>query len=91
MNDVPTPTTAPEGGPRTKPAMTQMECESFIMLAGQSGKPVFEIHLVDKEADQDPTMRALMESVTMMIHNGIMGMPFQESQSAPKPNLEIIT
>jgi len=64
------------------PAMTQQECESYIMLQGQSGKPVFEIHLVDKEVDQDPTMRALMDAVSLMIHQGIMGMPFQEAEAA---------
>ncbi len=65
--------------------MTQEACESWIMLKGQEGNPVFEIHLVDKEVDQDPTMRALMETLTMMIHNGIMGMPFEE---ANRPTLK---
>jgi hypothetical protein len=43
MNEVPTPTTDPQ-----KPAMTQEQCEHYIMLQGQKGTPVFEIHLVDK-------------------------------------------
>jgi hypothetical protein len=79
--DIPTPTTDPKSSSGTIP-MTQAECEAFIMLAGQSGKPVFEIHMVDKTVDQDPTMRALMEAVTLMIHQGIMGLPFQESEAA---------
>jgi hypothetical protein len=83
MTEVPTPTTnPPSGAVPIKPAMTQAECESYIMLQGQTGKPVFEIHLVDKEVDQDPTMRALMDAVTIMIHNGIMGMPFAEAEAA---------
>lgn len=87
MNEVPTPTTDPQ-----KPPMTQEQCEHYIMLQGQKDTPVFEIHLVDKEVDEDPTMRALLEAVTQMIHKGIMGMPFTEANrpNAPKPNVEII-
>jgi len=77
MSNVPTPTTDPH-----KPPMTQEECEAYILLKGQSGEPVFEIHLVDKEVDQDPTMRTLMNVVSQMIHQGIMGMPFQEAEAA---------
>lgn len=73
-----------------KPPMTQEECENWILLKSQTGDAVFEIHLVDKEVDQDPTMRALMETITDMIHQGIMGMPFEESQQAGKPDLEVV-
>ena len=74
--------------PGDVPPMTQEACEAWIMLKGQEGTPVFEIHLVDTEVDKDPTMRALMEALTLMIHQGIMGMPFAESQQQPKPDLK---
>ncbi len=72
-----------------KPPMTQEEVENWIMLAGQTGKVVFEIHVVDPEIDKDPTMRALLESLTEMIHNGIMGMPFLESNRPKKSKIHM--
>ncbi len=59
--------------------MTKEEVEAWIMLKGQTGKRWFEIRILDEEVGQDPTMIALMETVSEMIFSGIQGMPFEEA------------
>ena len=79
-----------------KQPMTQEQIESWIMLKGQTGERWFEIHVLDEEMDADPTMRALLEALSEMIHRGIMDMPFIEAQHASdagkdnKPDLTIV-
>lgn len=73
-----------------KPVMTQEQVENWVMLKGQSGERWFEIRILDEEVGQDPTMIALMETVSDMIFKGIQGMPFAESQAQAKPDLSII-
>ena len=79
----------PPGAVPIKPPMTQEAVENWIMLKGQSGDRWFEIRILDEEVGQDPTMIALMESVSEMIFRGIQGMPFTEAENArQKGNLK---
>ena len=77
-----------------KPPMTQEEVENWILVKGQRGERWFEIRVLDKEIDQDPTMRALMVALSDMIQKGVMNMPFIEAQHAAekegKPDLQIV-
>jgi hypothetical protein len=81
---------------QVKPPMTQEEVENWIMLKGQTDERWFEIRILDEEVGQDPTMIALMETVSDMIFRGIKGMPFEESEMArakdadAKPELQIV-
>lgn len=65
-----------------RPPMTQEQVEAWIMLKGQSGERWFKIEILDKQVGQDPTMIALMETVSEMIFAGIQGMPFLEAEQA---------
>ena len=86
-NKIPTPTTDPSKDPYVgevkpiKPAMTQQQCENWIVLKAQTGERWFEVKILDEIVGQDPTMIALMESVSEMIFAGIKGMPFTESET----------
>lgn len=71
-----------------QPPMTKEQCENWIMLKGQTDERWFKIVILDDEVGQDPTMIALMETVSDMIFRGIQGMPFTESQQAGKPDLK---
>jgi len=70
-----------------KPAMTQEQVESWIMLKGQSDERWFEIRVLDPVVGQDPTMVALMETLSDMMQQGILGMPFLESNNPKKTKL----
>ena len=72
------------------PSMTQEEVENWIMLKGQSDERWFEIRVLDEKVNEDPVMRALLEALSDMIHKGVMGMPFMESQNQRKSGLEIV-
>ena len=74
------PTPIAEGVKAAVAAMTQEECENWIMMKGQNKERWFEVRILDPEVGQDPTMIALMESVSDMIMNGINGMPFLEGE-----------
>ncbi len=63
-----------------KPPMTQEQVEAWIMLKGQSDERWFEIRILDEEVGQDPTVIALMETVSEMIFQGVRGMPFTEAE-----------
>jgi len=63
-----------------KPPMTQEQVESWIMLKGQGKDRWFTIRILDDEVGQDPTMIALMETVSDMIFAGIQDLPFQEAE-----------
>jgi hypothetical protein len=67
--------------------MTQKEVESWIMLKGQTGQRWFNVVIIDEEVGQDPTMIALMETVSEMIFAGIQNIPFDEMA---KPKIEIV-
>ena len=71
-----------------KPAMTQEQVENWIMLKGQTTERWFEIRILDEEVGQDPTMKALMDTVADMIFRGIQGMPFEEGKKTTPPNLK---
>ncbi len=71
-----------------KPAMTQKQVEDWIMIKGQTSERWFRIEILDDEVGQDPTMLALMETVSDMIFKGIKEMPFLESQHVIKPKLK---
>lgn len=90
MNDndkpVPTPTTdpngeTPPGAVPLHPPMTQEACENWILLKGQTGERWFEVRILDPEVAEDPTMIALMTTVSEMIFAGIQGMPFTEAEA----------
>jgi hypothetical protein len=70
--------------------MTKDEVESWIMLKGQTGKRWFKIVIVDEEVGQDPTMVALMETVSDMIFAGIQNIPFADMSKAASPKIEIV-
>lgn len=74
-----------EATPIKKP-MTKPQVEAWIMLKAQSGERWFEIRILDDEVGQDPTMVALMETVSEMIFAGIQGMPFEEAEMVRKKN-----
>ena len=65
-----------------KVPMTQEECENYIVLKGQTGVRWFEVRILDPDIQDDPTMAALMESVSDMIFKGIQGMGFTEAETA---------
>lgn len=71
----------PPGAVPLHPPMTQEQCENWIMLKGQTGKRWFKVVILDPEVDDDPTMIALMETVSDMIFAGIQGMPFTEAEA----------
>ena len=70
-----------------KPAMTQEQVENWIMVKGQTDERWFELRILDDEVGQDPTMIALMETVSDMIFKGIKELPFLEGKTVP-PNLK---
>ena len=70
-----------------KKPMTQQEVENWIMLKGQSSERWFELRILDEEVGQDPTMIALMETVSEMIFSGIQNMPFIEAETARKSKI----
>ena len=81
---IPTPTTDPANNEyvgEVKKVMTKEQVENWIMLKGQTDERWFEIRILDEEVGQDPTMIALMETVSEMIFVGIKGLPFIEQQS----------
>jgi len=67
-----------------KPPMTQEQVEAWIMLKGQNKERWFEIRVLDPEVDAEPNMRALMETLSDMMQQGILGMPFMEAEGARK-------
>lgn len=67
-----------------KKPMTQQEVENWIMLKGQSEERWFKLVITDDEIGQDPTMIALMETVSDMIFLGIQDLPFQEANLPKK-------
>lgn len=87
IKPVPTPTTdpaaiiRPAGAVPPEGAMTQEQCENWIMLKGQTGKRWFKLVILDEEIGQDPTIIALMETVSDCIFAGIQGMPFTEAEA----------
>ncbi len=72
-----------------KPPMTQEEVENWIMLKGQGKDRWFEIHVLDEEVDKEPAMRALMEALSDMMQQGILGMPFLESNRPKKSKVDL--
>ena len=72
-----------------KTPMTKEQCESWIMLKGQTDERWFKIEILDPEVGQDPTMIALMETVSNMIFAGIQGMPFEEAEYARNKATEV--
>ena len=73
--------------------MTQEAVEQMVMLKGQGTDRWFEVKILDPDMQNDPTVTALMESVSDMIFRGMQGMPFTEANRAPAPppNVSIIT
>lgn len=73
-------------------AMTQEQCENWIMLKGQTGERWFKLVILDPEVAEDPTIIALMETVSEMIFAGIQGMPFTEAEAerSKKANLAAV-
>ncbi len=82
--------------PRKKPAMTQEQCENYIMLKGQGAERWFEVRILDPEVADEPVMKMLMETVSDMIFQGMLAMPFTEVEHArvaskqPGPGLAIV-
>ena len=72
-----------------KKPMTKAEVESWIMLKGQTDERWFKITILDDEVGQDPTMIALMETVSDMIFSGIKGMPFEEAKVVREKQTQI--
>jgi hypothetical protein len=68
-------------------AMTKEQVQNWIMLKGQTNERWFKIEILDEEVGQDPTVIALMETVSDMIFAGIQNIPFAE---AAKPKIEIV-
>lgn len=66
-----------------KPPMTQQEVENWILLKGQGEERWFEIQILDEEVRDDPTMIALMDTVSEMIYKGMQGMAFTEANKKP--------
>lgn len=58
--------------------LTQQQVENFILLAGQTGERWFKLSFIDEGMNNDPTAKALMESIGDVIHEGMMNMEFDE-------------
>ena len=67
--------------------MTKEQVESWVQLKAQTGERWFKVVVLDEEVGQDPTVIALMETVSEMIFAGIQNIPFAE---VAKPKVEIV-
>ncbi len=74
--------------PLKKVSLTQEEVENWIMLQTQNDVRWFEMRFVDEDMNEDPTAKALMQSISDVIYAGTVSMVIGERIAQAKEDVK---
>ncbi len=74
--------------PLKKVSLTQEEVENWIMLQTQNDVRWFEMRFVDEAMNEDPTAKALMQSISDVIYAGTVSMVIEERTAQAKEDVK---
>ncbi len=74
--------------PLKKVSLTQEEVENWIMLQTQNDVRWFEMRFVDEDMNEDPTAKALMQSISDVIYAGTVSMVIEERIAQAKEDVK---